>query len=42
MLISVDESWRNGADICACADEEKDDEKEGLEVEKSRLDVGWC
>jgi hypothetical protein len=37
LLVTVNEPWRNRADVCACADEQEDDEQEGLEVEQRRL-----
>lgn len=36
MLVSVNESWSYRADVGAGADEQKDDEKQGLEIEQSR------
>ena len=37
LFVTVNEPRRNGADVRACADEQEDDEQEGLEVEKRRL-----
>jgi hypothetical protein len=36
-LVCVDEAWHDCADVCAGANEEDDDQKEGLEVEEGRL-----
>jgi hypothetical protein len=33
ILVPIDKSWHHGVGICACADEEEDDEEKGLEVE---------
>lgn len=33
LLVSVDESWCDRADISACADHEQDDKQERLEIE---------
>jgi hypothetical protein len=37
LLVTVNEPWRNRADVRACTDEQEDDEQEGLEVEQRRL-----
>ena len=37
LLIPVEYGWKYLVHVGACADEEEDDEQEGLEVEKSRL-----
>lgn len=37
ILVSVENAWREVVNICARADEEQDDEEEGLEVEERRL-----
>jgi len=39
MFVSINESWRYRADIGAGADEQKDDEKQRLKIEQSRLFV---
>ena len=39
MFVSINESWRYRADIGAGADEQKNDEKQRLEIEQSRLFV---
>ena len=37
LLVPVNEAWRCGPGIGACADEEQQDEEQGLEVEEGRL-----
>jgi hypothetical protein len=39
VFVSINESWRYRADIGAGADEQKDDEKQRLEIEECRLFV---
>lgn len=40
ILISVEDAGRKVVDVCARADEQQDDEEEGLEVEEGRLQQG--
>jgi hypothetical protein len=36
-LVCIDETWHDGPHVCAGADKQEDDQKEGLEVEEGRL-----
>lgn len=38
VLVPVHDAGRKVVDICACADQQQDDEQEGFEVEERRLD----
>lgn len=40
VLVAVDETGHHGVGVGACADEEQDDEEEGLEVEDCGLEGG--
>ena len=39
LLVAIDESRRDSADVRTSTNEEEDDEQKGLEVEKGRLRV---
>jgi len=42
LLVAIDEPWCDRADVCTGADEQKDDEQQGLEIEKRRLRAFEC
>lgn len=36
MFVLIHQGWEDASSVCACADEEENHQKEGLEVEKRR------
>lgn len=37
LFVTIDNSWRHGAEVRACANKQENDEKKGLEVEQRGL-----